>query len=52
MINTNKELGKKFEPIGREYLLERGFCCGNKCLNCPYYPKYEKNNKNINLNNK
>jgi hypothetical protein len=19
-----------------EYLLERGYCCGNGCLNCPY----------------
>lgn len=28
-------------PDGRlvftaHYLLERGFCCGNGCLNCPY----------------
>ncbi|MDR3678590.1 MAG: DUF5522 domain-containing protein [Flavipsychrobacter sp.] len=28
-------------PDGRlvftaKYLLERGFCCGNGCLNCPY----------------
>ncbi len=22
------------------YLLERGYCCGNWCLNCPY--NYEK----------
>lgn len=20
----------------RSYLLRRGFCCGNGCLNCPY----------------
>ena len=26
------------------YLLERGFCCGNKCTNCPYFPKHQKNN--------
>ena len=26
-------------------LLERGFCCGLKCTNCPYTPKYQKGNK-------
>ena len=20
----------------KEYLLERGYCCGNGCVNCPY----------------
>ncbi|MGI8952154.1 MAG: DUF5522 domain-containing protein [Chitinophagaceae bacterium] len=20
----------------KEYLLERGYCCGNGCINCPY----------------
>jgi hypothetical protein len=20
----------------RKYLLKRGFCCGNGCMNCPY----------------
>ncbi|HWD39685.1 MAG TPA: DUF5522 domain-containing protein [Fimbriimonas sp.] len=22
--------------LTRTFLLERGFCCGNKCRNCPY----------------
>ncbi|MBX3041496.1 MAG: hypothetical protein KF789_12385 [Bdellovibrionaceae bacterium] len=22
--------------LTREYLLRRGFCCGNGCRNCPY----------------
>ena len=22
--------------LTREYLLSRGYCCGNGCLNCPY----------------
>jgi hypothetical protein len=26
------------------YHIQRGECCGNKCLNCPYEPKYEKGN--------
>ncbi|HEY2727237.1 MAG TPA: DUF5522 domain-containing protein [Parafilimonas sp.] len=31
-----------FNPAGggivftKEYLLERGYCCGNGCVNCPY----------------
>ena len=23
-------------PLTREFLLDRGFCCGNGCKNCPY----------------
>ena len=26
----------KNKPLSREFLLNRGFCCGNGCLNCPY----------------
>ena len=25
-----------FNPLTAEYLLERGYCCGNGCVNCPY----------------
>ena len=25
-----------FAPLSAEYLLERGYCCGNGCKNCPY----------------
>lgn len=25
-----------FAPLTTEYLLERGYCCGNGCKNCPY----------------
>ncbi len=32
----------------KEYLLKRGKCCKNKCLNCPY-EKYEKRNDSIGL---
>jgi hypothetical protein len=24
------------EPLSREFLLSRGFCCDYGCLNCPY----------------
>jgi len=26
----------EFEPLSREFLLERGYCCENNCKNCPY----------------
>ncbi len=26
------------------YHIQRGECCGNKCLHCPFNPKYEKGN--------
>jgi hypothetical protein len=29
------------------YLKQRGHCCGNKCKECPYDPKWEKGNKNL-----
>jgi hypothetical protein len=29
-----------------KFLLERGFCCNGKCLNCPY----KKNNLSIKTN--
>ena len=33
--NTNK-------PLTKEFLKSRGWCCGNKCKNCPYIPKHVK----------
>ena len=24
------------KPLSRQFLLNRGFCCNNGCLNCPY----------------
>jgi thymidylate synthase (FAD) len=27
---------KKPKPLSREFLLKRGYCCHNGCLNCPY----------------
>jgi hypothetical protein len=28
------------------FLLKRGYCCGNKCSNCPYIPSHQKGNTN------
>jgi len=30
------------KPLTHKMLLELGTCCGNACINCPYYPKYTK----------
>ena len=30
--------------LSREYLLQRGYCCGHGCLMCPYIPKHIEGN--------
>jgi hypothetical protein len=35
------------KPLTKEFLINRGFCCGNKCQNCPYVPKYIKGTTKI-----
>jgi hypothetical protein len=30
-----------------KYLRERGWCCGNGCLHCPYHPRAVKGNTNL-----
>jgi hypothetical protein len=30
-----------------KYLLERGACCGNNCVNCPYHPRATKGSKDL-----
>jgi hypothetical protein len=37
--------GIRFRVFTESYLLKRGFCCGNKCINCPYNKKENKNGK-------
>jgi len=32
------------KPLSKEYLLNRGYCCNNKCFNCPYTKNNMKNN--------
>ncbi len=31
--------------LSREFLTERGYCCGHGCLMCPYLPKHIEGNK-------
>ena len=30
--------------LSKEYLLQRGYCCGHGCLMCPYIPKHIEGN--------
>lgn len=30
------------------YHIERGKCCGNTCIHCPYFPKYIKGTTDLN----
>ena len=36
--------------LSKEYLLERGYCCGHGCLMCPYIPKHTEGNTNMSKN--
>lgn len=36
-----------YRVLTEHYLKERGYCCGNGCLHCPYFPKATKGNTNL-----
>lgn len=40
--STLIDLLLKTEPLSAEFLLKRGYCCGNGCKNCPYVPRHTK----------
>lgn len=44
-ITKNTRGLKMNKPLSKEFLLKRGYCCGNKCRNCPYIPKHIKGNR-------
>ena len=33
--------------LSKEFLTERGYCCGHGCLMCPYEPKHTEGNTNL-----
>ena len=37
----------KPKPLSRKFLVERGYCCGGGCINCPYFPKHEKGSTEV-----
>jgi hypothetical protein len=36
-----------YRIMTEKFLRERGYCCGNGCLNCPYHPKAQKGNTRL-----
>ena len=38
--------GTKF-VFTEQYHLDRGYCCGNGCKHCPFYPAHQKGNTTI-----
>ena len=36
-----------YRIMTKYFLIKRGYCCGNGCLNCPYFPKATKGNTNL-----
>jgi Family of unknown function (DUF5522) len=33
-----------YRIMTERFLINRGYCCGNGCQNCPYFPKATKGN--------
>ena len=33
--------------LSKDFLTERGYCCGHGCLMCPYVPKHIKDNDEV-----
>ena len=31
-----------YKPLSKEFLINRGWCCNNNCINCPYKNKKMK----------
>ena len=36
-----------YRIMNEHFLIRRGYCCGNGCMNCPYFPKAIKGNTNL-----
>jgi len=36
-----------YRIMTERFLINRGYCCGNGCKNCPYFPKANKGNRNL-----
>ena len=37
----------KSKPLSKEVLISQGKCCGNGCVNCPYYPKHQRGSTEV-----
>ncbi|MBK9290640.1 MAG: hypothetical protein IPM52_03270 [Bacteroidetes bacterium] len=36
-----------FRVMKASYLKRRGYCCGNGCRHCPYFPRHIKGNTRL-----
>lgn len=36
-----------YRIMTERFLINRGYCCGNGCQNCPYFPKATKGNTTL-----
>lgn len=52
-FNNNLKEGEDFylengyRVMTKLYLTKRGYCCGNGCRHCPYFPKHIKGNSSL-----
>jgi hypothetical protein len=36
-----------FRVMTAKFLTGRGYCCGNGCRHCPYFPQHQKGNREL-----
>jgi len=36
-----------YRVMTEDYHKRRGYCCGNGCRHCPFFPNHQKGNSNI-----
>ncbi|MDB4335094.1 DUF5522 domain-containing protein [bacterium] len=36
-----------YRIMTEKFLTQKGYCCGNGCKHCPYYPSHKKGNRNL-----
>jgi len=47
MFYIARRISVENKPLSKEFLVQRGKCCGNRCLNCPFDPRWKKNSTKI-----
>jgi hypothetical protein len=45
--NYKKIKSNVFNMLSKEFLTERGHCCGNGCFMCPYSPRHLEHNTKL-----
>lgn len=36
-----------YRVMTEDFLRKRGYCCGNGCRHCPYFPRHIKGNRRL-----